>query len=108
MLWSTQQSIGTTRERSGPKSQIAERSGERDCESQKKTSGSSVEREVAERGRSDERAESAALGRSSLLSSVQSVLCSLQFTSRLDFGGNPMTFYLVCPHFHPDDQSWSL
>ena len=28
-------------------------------------------------------------------------------TIRLDFGGNPTTF-LVCPHFHPDDQSWSL
>jgi len=27
--------------------------------------------------------------------------------SRLDFGGNRMTF-LVCPHFHNDDQSWSL
>ena len=28
-------------------------------------------------------------------------------TSRLDSGGNPMTFFSL-PHFHPDDQSWSL
>ena len=44
-------------------------------------------------------------------------ICTLHFseakrgpgpgTSRLDFGGNPMTFFSL-PHFHPDDQSWSL
>ena len=41
------------------------------------------------------------------LYSLYSALCSLQFTSPLDFGGNPMTFF-VCPHFHPDYESWSL
>ena len=52
-----------------------------------------------------------------LKSVVLCTVCTLYFseakrgpgpgTSRLDFGGNPMTF-LDCPHFHPDDQSWSL
>ena len=53
----------------------------------------SAEREVAERERSGERTESAALA---------AKICTLHFseakrgpgpgTSRLDFGGNPMTF----------------
>ena len=56
-----------------------ERSGERKSD---KTNGTerSAEREVAEQERSGERAESAVHYRPSLLSTVQSALCSLQFT----------------------------
>jgi len=71
----------------------------------------SAEREVAEWERSGERAESAAHADKAC------TICTLHFseamrgpgpgTSRLDFGGSPMTF-LVCPHFHPNDQSCSL
>ena len=56
--------------------------------------------EWEEREQSDERAESAAHA-----ANVQSVLCTSEAkrgpvsgTTRLDFGGNPMTF-LVCPIF---------
>jgi len=69
----------------------------------------SAERE--ERERSSERAESAAHAAKAC------TVYTLHFseakrgpgpgTSRLDFGGNPMTFFSL-PHFHPDDQSWSL
>jgi len=62
----------------------------------------SAEREVAERERSGERTESAAHAAKAC------TICTLHFseakrgpgpgTSRLDFGGNPMTF-LVCPIF---------
>jgi len=71
----------------------------------------SAEREVAERERSGERTESAAHAAKAC------TICTLHFseskrdqdpgTSRLDFGGNPMTFFSLS-HFHPDDQSWSL
>ena len=75
----------------------------------------SAEREVAERERSSKRTESAAHAAKACCLLYN--LYTLHFseakrdpgpgTSRLDFGGNPMTF-LSLPHFHPDDQSWSL
>jgi len=87
-------------ERSGPKIQMSGTVGKNER---------SAERE--ERERSGEQAESAAHAAKSC------TICNLHFseakrgpglgTSRLDFGGNPMTFFSL-PHFHPDDQSWSL
>ena len=67
-----------------------------------------AERGAGGRGTGAERAESAAHAAEAC------TICTLNFseakrgpgpgTSRLDFGGNPMTFFSL-PHFHPDDQS---
>jgi len=88
-----EQSIRAERktERSGPKSQMS--GGQRESEKR-------AERDVAERERSDERLN---LPLMPLKNDVYCTICTLHFleakrgpgpgTSRLDFGGNPMTFF---------------
>ena len=108
-----EQSIRADRERkteqNGPKVRWAEHSGSR-----KKR----AERGAGGRGTGAERwAGWISCSVMPLRPVVLCTICTLHFleakrgpgpgTSRLDFGGNPITF-LVCPHFYPGDQSWSL
>jgi len=102
-----EQSIIAEPERRGNGAERAKNSDERNSRKNERR----AEREVAEREQSGEPAESAAHAAKAC------TICTLHFseatrgpgpgTSPLDFGGNPMTF-LICPHFHPNDQSCSL